>query len=151
MAEIEYGGIKIKGGKILIILSLLGTLGGATWSGFTFYQDYLDMKKKITEYTAPNLSYIEEELAVLKSEISSVLEEVTLVNDVAQSLKNDLRNDIKLIKDDVRNIDKIVNDIEDRVKANEREISDDFKLLEEEIDDKINKALNNPLNMSIAK
>ena len=151
MAEIEYCGIKIKGGKILIILSLLGTLGGATWSGFTFYQDYLDMKKKITEYTAPNLSYIEEELAVLKSEISSVLEEVTLVNDVAQSLKNDLRNDIKLIKDDVRNIDKIVNDIEDRVKANEREISDDFKLLEEEIDDKINKALNNPLNMSIAK
>jgi len=151
MAEIEYGGIKIKGGKILIILSLLGTLGGAAWSGFTFYQDYLDMKKKITEYTAPNLSYIEEELAVLKSEISSVLEEVTLVNDVAQSLKNDLRNDIKLIKDDVRNIDKIVNDIEDRVKANEREISDDFKLLEEEIDDKINKALNNPLNMSIAK
>jgi len=50
------------------------------------------------------------------------------------------------MKDDIRNIDKIVNDIEDRVKANEREISDDFKLLEQEISDKINKALNNPLN-----
>jgi len=133
------------------VLTALSTLGGGLWAGFEFYKDYLDMKEKIQEYTAPNLSYIEEELAVLKSEISSVLEEVTLVNDVAQSLKNDLRNDIKLIKDDVRNIDKIVNDIEDRVKANEREISDDFKLLEEEIDDKINKALNNPLNMSIAK
>jgi signal transduction histidine kinase len=146
MAEIEYGGIKVKGGKILIIISLLGTLGGALWGGFEFYKDYLDMKEKIQEYTAPNLSYIEEELAVLKSEISSVLEEVSLVNDVAQSLKNDLRSDIKLMKDDIRNIDKIVNDIEDRVKANEREISDDFKLLEQEISDKINKALNNPLN-----
>ena len=151
MAEIEYGGIKVKGGKVLILLSLIGTLGGGLWGGFEFYKDYLDMKAKIQEYSAPDLGYIEEELAVLKSEISSVLEEVSLVNDVAQSLKNDLRSDIKLMKDDIRNIDKIVNDIEDRVKANEREISDDFKLLEEEIDDKINKALNNPLNMSIAK
>jgi len=146
MAEIEYKGLKIGGGKIFIVLSLLGTLGGAAWTGFTFYQDYLDMKAKIQNYTAPDLGYIEEELAVVKSEISSVLEEVTLVNDVAQSLKNDLRSDIKLMKEDIRNIDKIVNDIEDRVKANEREIADDFKLLEEEISDKINKALNNPLN-----
>jgi len=79
MAEIEYGGIKVKGGKILIIISLLGTLGGALWGGFEFYKDYLDMKEKIQEYTAPNLSYIEEELAVLKSEISSVLEEFPLL------------------------------------------------------------------------
>jgi septal ring factor EnvC (AmiA/AmiB activator) len=146
MAEIEYGGIKVKGGKILIVFSLLGTLGGALWGGFEFYKDYLDMKDKIQSYTAPDLNYIEEELAVLKSEISSVLEEVTLVNDVAQSLKNDLRADIKLMKEDIRNIDKIVNDIEDRVKENEREIADDFKLLEQEISDKINKTLNNPLN-----
>ena len=74
-----------------------------------------------------------------------VLEEVSLVNDVATSLKNDLRDDIKTMKSDIRAIDKVVNDIEDRVKANEREISTDFKILEKEIDDKIRKALNNPL------
>ena len=143
--ELAYKGISMKGGKIFIILSLLGTLGGAAWTGFTFYQDYLDMKAKIQSYTAPDLSTYDEQIAVLKSEVSMVLEEVSLVNDVATSLKNDLRDDIKTMKADIRAIDKVVNDIEDRVKANEREISEDFKILEKEIDDKIKKALNNPL------
>ena len=146
MAEIEFAGLKFKGGKMVGIIIALSTLVGGLYGAFEVYKDYMDMKEKIKEYTAPDLAYIEEELAVLKSEISSVLEEVSLVNDVAQSLKNDLRSDIKLMKDDIRNIDKIVNDIEDRVKENEREISDDFKLLEQEISDKINKTLNNPLN-----
>ena len=145
MAEIEYQGMKFKGGKIFIIISLIGTIIGGGWTGFTFYQDYLDMKEKIQSYTAPDLSHIDEQIAVLKSEVSMVLEEVSLVNDVATSLKNDLRDDIKTMKADIRAIDKIVNDIEDRVKANEREISEDFKILEKEIDDKIRKALNNPL------
>ena len=145
MAEIEYQGMKFKGGKIFIIISLIGTIIGGGWTGFTFYQDYLDMKEKIQSYTAPDLSHIDEQIAVLKSEVSMVLEEVSLVNDVATSLKNDLRDDIKTMKSDIRAIDKVVNDIEDRVKANEREISTDFKILEKEIDDKIRKALNNPL------
>ncbi len=145
MAEIEYQGMKFKGGKIFIIISLIGTIIGGGWTVFTFYQDYLDMKEKIQSYTAPDLSHIDEQIAVLKSEVSMVLEEVSLVNDVATSLKNDLRDDIKTMKADIRAIDKVVNDIEDRVKANEREISEDFKILEKEIDDKIKKALNNPL------
>jgi signal transduction histidine kinase len=146
MAELEFAGLKFKGGKMVGIIVALSTLVGGLYGAFEVYKDYMDMKEKIKNYTAPDLGHIEEELAVLKSEISSVLEEVTLVNDVAQSLKNDLRSDIKVMKEDIRNIDKIVNDIEDRVKANEREIADDFKLLEQEISDKINKALNNPLN-----
>ena len=146
MAEIEYQGMKFKGGKIFIIISLIGTIIGGGWTGFTFYQDYLDMKEKIQSYTAPDLSHIDEQIAVLKSEISSVLEEVSLVNDVASQMQTTIREDLKLIKSDVRAIDKVVNDIEDRVKANEREISTDFKILEKEIDDKIRKALNNPLS-----
>ena len=145
MAEIEYQGMKFKGGKIFIIISLIGTIIGGGWTVFTFYQDYLDMKEKIQSYTEPDLSHIDEQIAVLKSEVSMVLEEVSLVNDVATSLKNDLRDDIKTMKADIRAIDKVVNDIEDRVKANEREISEDSKILEKEIDDKIKKALNNPL------
>lgn len=145
MAEIEYQGMKFKGGKIFIIISLIGTIIGGGWTGFTFYQDYLDMKEKIQSYTAPDLSHIDEQIAVLKSEISSVLEEVSLVNDVASQMQTTIREDLKLMKSDIRAIDKVVNDIEDRVKANEREISTDFKILEKEIDDKIRKALNNPL------
>ena len=43
MAEVEYGGIKLSGGKLLLILPLLGTLGGGLWAGFEFYKDYSNM------------------------------------------------------------------------------------------------------------
>jgi|TARA_R100000030_G_scaffold62773_2_gene47533 hypothetical protein len=135
----------MKGGKIFIILSLLGTLGGAAWTGFTFYQDYLDMKEKIQSYTAPDLSHIDEQIAVLKSEVSMVLEEVSLVNDVATSLKNDLRDDIKTMKSDIRLQDRIIKDVETMVKNMDRQLHEDLKLLEEELDANIKKALSNPL------
>ena len=44
MPSIEYSGMKVSGGKVFAILTLLSALGGAAWTGFTFYQDYLDMK-----------------------------------------------------------------------------------------------------------
>lgn len=146
MAEIEYKGIKIGGGKIFIVLSLLGTLGGAAWTGFTFYQDYLDMKAKIQNYTAPDLTYLEKEIAVLKSEIDSVLAEITIVADVAKDLKNDMKADLRQMNNDIRHITEIVNDVEDRQKADTREIFDELKVIEENLNLEINKSLNNPLN-----
>jgi len=143
--EVEYKGISMKGGKLFIIFSLLGTLGGGLWGAFEFWKDYQTLQSRVENFISPDMSKYDEQIAVLKSEVSMVLEEVSLVNDVATSLKNDLRDDIKTMKTDIRAIDKVVNDIEDRVKANEREISTDFKILEKEIDDKIRKALNNPL------
>ena len=144
--EVEYKGISMKGGKLFIIFSLLGTLGGGLWGAFEFWKDYQTLQSRVENFISPDMSKYDEQIAVLKSEVSMVLEEVSLVNDVATSLKNDLRDDIKTMKTDIRAIDKVVNDTEDRVKANEREISEDFKILEKEIDDKIKKALNNPLS-----
>ena len=144
--EVEYQGMKFKGGKFFIILSLIGAIIGGGWTLYSFYADYLSMKEKILLYTEPDLSKYDEQIAVLKSEISSVLEEVSLVNDVASQMQLTIREDLKNIKLDVRTIDKIVNSIEDRVKENEREISQDFKILEDELDIKINKALSNPLS-----
>ena len=146
MAEIEYKGLKIGGGKIFIVLSLLGTLGGGAWTGFQFYQDYLDMKAKIQRYTAPDLTYLEKEIAILKSEIDSVLAEITIVADVAKDLKNDMKADLRQMNNDIRHITEIVNDVEDRQKSDTREIFDELKLIEENLDFKINKSLNNPLN-----
>ena len=138
MAEIEYGGIKVKGGKILIILSLLGTLGGAAWSGFTFYQDYLDRKKKITEYTEPDLTGIEERLSVL---------EATTVE--TKDYVSEIRTDLK---DDIRRTEDIAYSAEKFAKDSSRELQDDIKKLEENLKLELNKALNNPLNnMSATK
>jgi len=151
MASIEYSGLKVSGGKIFAIFTLLGALGGAAWTGFTFYQDYLDMKEKITLYTEPDLSQYDEGMAVLKSEIDMILDEITLVADVAKDLKNDMKADIRQMNGDIRHITEIVNDVEDRQKEDTRELLGEMKLLEENLDLKINKALNNPLSGMSAK
>ena len=50
MAELEYGGIKASGSKLLLIIPLLGTLGGGLWGGFEFYKDYMNMRERIESY-----------------------------------------------------------------------------------------------------
>ena len=146
MAEIEYGGIKIGGSILLLIVPLVGTIIGGLWGGFELYSRYLDMEEKIQTYVAPDLSGFDKRLDVVKTEfdmlekeLRSVREEITLVADVAKEMKNDLRGD-------VRRIEKIVEDTEARVKDDSREFRDDMKDLEERVELKINKALNNPLN-----
>ena len=146
MAEIEYGGIKIGGTKLLLIVPLLGTIIGGLWGGFELYSRYLAMEEKIQTYVAPDLSGFDKRLELVKTEVEMiekemkmVLEEITLVADVAKEMKNDLRGD-------VRRIEKIVEDTEARVKDDSREFRDDMKDLEERVELKINKALNNPLN-----
>jgi paraquat-inducible protein B len=139
MAEIEFAGLKFKGGKMVGLIVALSTLVGGLYGAFEVYKDYQDMKAKIQEYTAPDLTYIEQEIAVLKTEIDSVLDEVTIVADVAKELKNDL-------KADVRRIETIVEDVEQRVKEDSREQDKELKELREELELTIQKALNNPLN-----
>ena len=157
MAEVSFGGVSFKGGRIVVIITALSTLIGALWGGFEVYSRYLDMEKKINSYVAPDLSgfdkrldLIQQETGMLQSEMTMILEEVNLVASVAKELKNDL-------KADVRRIETIVEDVEQRVKEDGRENSKDLKetvnelkeemqKLEEKIDKRIKLALENPLS-----
>ena len=181
MAELEVAGIKFRGGKIFLILTALTTAGGGLWGGFEFYKDYLTMKQQIQEYVAPDLSGFDKEIALTKEEMDSktdliqteiemlmgememMMQEIRLVSDVANELKNDLRQD-------VRRVEKIVNDVEQQTKEDSRDsaqelkttikdIEDDMKKLEadikeaqteleEKIDKRIKRALENPLGAS---
>ena len=151
MPSIEYSGMKVSGGKAFAILTLLGALGSGAWAVFEFWKNYQDLQQKVLEYTAPDLSHYDEQLAVLKSEIDMILDEITIVADVAKDLKNDMKADLRQMNGDIRHITEIVNDVEDRQKEDARELLDEMKLLEESLDLKINKALNNPLNNMSAK
>jgi len=139
MAEVEVGGIKFRGGKIFVILTALTTAGGALWGGFEFYKDYLNMKDKIQNYTAPDLSgfdkridLVQQEVTMLQSEMGMILEEVQLVADVAKELKNDL-------KSDVRRIETIVNDVEQQVKEDARDNSKDLKIAIDTVEEDMTK------------
>jgi signal transduction histidine kinase len=169
MPSIEYQGLKFSGGKFFIILSLIGAIIGGGWSGYRFYDDYLDMKQQVQDFVAPDLSefdkkidlakaemdkrleLIEQELEMIKGEMSMILEEVQLVAGVSSELKNDLKADLRAMNGDIRHITEIVNDVEDRQKEDTREVLDELKLIEEALDLKIEKALNNPLSGMSAK
>jgi len=169
MPSIEYQGMKFTGGKFFIILSLIGTIVGGGWTGYKFYDDYLDMKQQVQDFVAPDLSgfdksielakaemdkrleLIEQELEMIKTEMSMILEEVGLVASTAKELKDDLKADLRQMEGDIRHITEIVNDVEDRQKEDTREVFDELKLIEENLELKINKALNNPLNGMSAK
>ena len=149
MPEVEIGGATIRGGKLLLVLPLLGSLIGALWGGFEFYKDYMDMKDKIQTYVAPDLSDFDkrisiiesrmnDEISLFKEEMSILKDEVKLISGVNRDMKIDLKNDI-------RRIEKIVEDTETRVKQDSREFSRDMKDLKVDLDKKIKRALENPL------
>ena len=149
--SIEYQGVKFTGGKLFLILSLIGAIIGGGWTGYKFYDDYLTMKAQVLEYTAPDLSYYDEQIAVIKSELDMILDEITLVADVAKELKGDMKQDLRSMGNDIRHITEIVNDIEDRQKEDTREIFDELKIIEDELQLSVDKALNNPLSGMSAK
>ena len=149
MAEVSFGGVSFKGGRIVVIITALTTLLGGAWGGFEFYKDYLDMKEKIQSYSAPDLSGFDKRLElvtqksdVLQQEISMIIQEVQLVSDVANELKNDLRQD-------VRRIERIVNDVEQMIKEdtreNKKDLADNIKDIQERMEvlsDKLEKNMN---------
>ena len=145
MPSIEYQGMKFSGGKFFSILSLIGAIVGGGWSGYKFYDDYLTMKEQVQNYTAPDLSNYDEEIAVIKSELDLLLEEITIISDVARDMRSDMKTDLRNMENDVRHITTIVNDIEDRQKEDTREIMDELKIIEDELKLELDKSLNNPL------
>lgn len=67
MAEIELGDMKISGGKLLVVIPLLGTILGGMWAGFELYQRLLDAEEAIVAYVSPDFSHYDESLAVLQT------------------------------------------------------------------------------------
>ena len=115
--EVEYGGIKAKGGKFFVVMSLLGTIGGGLWGGFEFYKDYQNMKEQITSYVAPDLSKFDKKLGVLDIEVATTKELIgtevrtmKAIIDEAQDTTRDIRTtmktDINLFSDQIAAIDK---------------------------------------------
>jgi threonyl-tRNA synthetase len=90
MAEIEYAGIKIGGSKMLLVLPLLGTLIGGLWAGFEFYKDYTVMKEKIQTFTTPDLTGIENRVAVFAAENLTIRQTMDQQVKIIEKLADDM-------------------------------------------------------------
>ena len=173
--EVEFAGVKFRGGKIFVIITALSTLGGGLYAGFEFWKDYMDMREKIESYTAPDLSGFDKKLAVLRADmdalqkIEQVIEDSAIqTRDEARVIKVDLKADIartenlvdsverrvKSIQDETRKLidkendrnDKLRERIQNRMDSIDDTLTSKMKALEKDTDDKIKKALNNPLS-----
>ena len=90
MAEIEYAGVKIGGSKMLLILPLIGTLIGGLWGGFEFYKDYTDMKEQNQTYVAPDLTGIENRVAVFAAENLTIRQTMDQQVKIIEKLADDM-------------------------------------------------------------
>tara|TARA_R110002020_G_scaffold1169_6_gene5737 strand:- start:7552 stop:8160 length:609 start_codon:yes stop_codon:yes gene_type:complete len=119
--EVEYGGVKATGGKLFIIMSLLGTLGGGLWGGFEFYKDYMDMKEQITSYVAPDLSGFDKRLEVITTSVDNVKSSLELerevVNTEVTALKETIATEIIAVKTIVGDAQATARDIRTDIKV----------------------------------
>ena len=143
--EIEVAGIKLRGGKMFLVITILSSLVGALWGGFEFYKDYLNMKEQIQSYVAPDLSGFDKKLATLDEKMIQLEETTQQTNDYVRDIKNDL-------KTDVRKVESIIEGVERTTKDRQREMDADLRELRKEVEEQIKKALENPLsNMATSK
>ena len=136
MAEVEYGGVKLTGSKLLMIIPLVSMLGGGLWAGFEFYKDYTDMKETIQDYVAPDLSEFDKKIALIEAyqttveaHMKFVEEELQLFKDAFKDIRatvsdtTDYMRDTKHdLKDELIRIEKVVDRVEDDIDKVEIEV-----------------------------
>jgi len=129
MAEIEFAGIKFKGGRMVAVAMGLSTLVGGLYGGFEVYKDYMDMKEQIQSYVAPDLSGFQERISVIEQKMANTEDSVLQATEYARTIKNDL-------KDDVARLETMVDRIEDGLRETETEVRDMIDAADERFDRK---------------
>ena len=107
MAEFEFAGMTFKGGKMMIVLTTLSTLGGATWAGYEFYNDYRNMKEVVENI---DVGAIEARNDVIETKLNDAIE-------YTRDIKSGLR-------DDIMGIEKQADRVEDMVRESEEKVRD---------------------------
>ncbi len=129
---ISVGGYNFTPARLMIAGGIISTVLGGLYGAFEVWKDYQSMKEAIQTYVTPDLSEINQKIAVLEQNSEKSTE---YVRDINTNLKQDIRR-----------IEKIVEQVERDSKIAQRETDRDVRELRKEVDDKIKKALDNPLS-----
>ena len=166
MAEVELGEMKVSGGKALVLIPLLGTIIGGMWGGFELYQRLLDAEQAVTEYVAPDMSGINQQLAVQAETVASLKEDVQQQFETVTALLDSMQEDLDRVREDADEVDTFVRTIDESTNETQRDLRNDVYAMETELNDrlrgldgelremrddleeKIERILDNPLNDS---
>jgi hypothetical protein len=164
---ISIGGYEFTPAKLMVAFTIVSSTLGGLYGAFEVYKDYQSMKKKIAEYSAPDLSGFDKRLAVIE-ENSAKTSDYT--RDIKTDLKNDLRrnegvteqversvkqaqreteNEMremrKAVREDLEKARNEANTIRREMADARREIEREVVQLKKEVDGKIQRAMDNPL------
>jgi dsDNA-specific endonuclease/ATPase MutS2 len=164
---ISIGGYEFTPAKLMVAFTIVSSTLGGLYGAFEVYKDYQSMKKKIAEYSAPDLSGFDKRLAVIE-ENSAKTSDYT--RDIKTDLKNDLRRNEsvteqversvkqaqretesemremrKAVREDLEKARNEANTIRREMADARREIEREVVQLKKEVDSKIQKAIDNPL------
>ena len=150
MAQIEYAGVKVGGGKLLLIIPLISMLGGGLWAGFEFWKDYEILREKVQEFVSPDLSDYDKRIAVMNEQFK-ILEnqseyfskqielyegEIIMVKEIGEdhyiSIK-DLKNSMR---EDINRQEKIIDDVEDEIAGIEDDVRNSIDIAEQRFENK---------------
>jgi hypothetical protein len=164
---ISIGGYEFTPAKLMVAFTIVSSTLGGLYGCFEVYKDYQSMKKKIAEYSAPDLSGFDKRLAVIE-ENSAKTSDYT--RDIKTDLKNDLRRNEgvteqversvkqaqreteaemrdmrKAVREDLEKARNEANTIRKEMADARKDIEREVVQLKKEVDNKIQKAIDNPL------
>jgi len=123
---ISIGGYEFTPAKIMVAFTLASSLLGGLYGCFEVYKDYQSMKKKIAEYSAPDLTSFDKRLAVIEETSGKTA-------DYTRDIKNDLKGDIR------RN-ETVTEQIERSVKQAQRESDQEMRDMRKGVREDLDKA-----------
>jgi len=131
MAEIEYEGVKVSGGKLLMIIPLLSALGGALWTGFEFYSRLM-----VAEETLASI-----DIAAINAEVDRLDSIYELVqndlNNQISSLQTQSQNDSASIRAEMVDFSRLLREVEGSTSETQRDLRNDIYALEREINERM--------------
>ena len=153
MAEVEFAGLKVSGGRLLLAIPFAGSVVAAMWGGFELYQRLLTAEQAVTEYVSPDFSNYDEALAVIDTKMSNVeslteaLEreldrlqaDIDVVESIARSTDDTVAEATRELRDDVYALEERVND-------SLRDINSELRTMRDDLEERIERILDNPLN-----
>ena len=151
--EFKTGGMKLSFGSIMAIFAFLSTIVGGLYGGFVLYQ-------KIEAVAGLDLEEYQLQMNIMDAKVTGISEKVEESVEYSRDIKNGLRADILGIEKQTDRVEDMVRESEDKVRKmiddaevrfeNQRERvrvsqSGSMKELEDKLMDKLQRALDNPL------
>ena len=135
---ISIGGYEFTPAKLMVAFTIVSSILGGLYGTFEVYKDYQGMKKRITEYVAPDLSELNKKMEITMQNSEKSVQ-------YTQDIKNDLKSDIRRLENTVDQVERSAKQTQRETSQDVNDVRKELKQLDQAVDKKIQRALDNPL------